>query len=129
MIHLFLKRIALKETYTIGKLYINDVYFCDTIEDKVREPGVKVYGKTAIPYGKYKIIINYSPKFKKMLPRLLDVPGFSGVLIHSGNTADDSSGCILVGNNNEVGRVNNSRATMEKLMNVLTGNEIELVIQ
>ena len=128
MIKLFLKRIAFKETYTIGKLYIDGVYFCDTLEDKVRPKGEKVYSKTAIPAGTYDVIVNYSPRFKKMLPRLLNVPNFEGVLIHSGNTAEDSSGCILVGKNNQVGRVNESRATMERLMQILTERADNIIL-
>lgn len=85
------------EEQTIGRLYINNKYFCDTLEDKVRNPGVKVPAKTAIPYGKYEVIINESTRFKKELPLLLNVPGFSGVRIHSGNTDEDTEGCILVG--------------------------------
>ncbi len=70
---LLLKRVALKETYTIGKLYIDGNYFCDTLEDKVRPPGVKIWGETAIPYGKYKVVITYSARFKRELPLLLNV--------------------------------------------------------
>ena len=85
---LLLKRIALRDTYTIGKIYIDGEYFCDTLEDKVRDlnkNGVfdgdekKVYGETAIPYGTYKVILSYSPKFKRILPELLDVPCFTGI--------------------------------------------------
>lgn len=119
-----LKRIALKPTYTIGKLYIDDVYFCDTLEDTVRDKNkngkfdageYKIYGQTAIPYGKYEIKWTYSPRFKRYMPLLMDVPSFSGVRIHSGNTAKDSLGCILVGENSKVGMVLNSRATVNKL--------------
>lgn len=135
---LLLKRIALKSTYTIGKLYIDGKYFCDTCEDKVRDTnknGVfdeekKVYGETAIPYGTYKVILSMSSRFKRVLPLLLDVPGFSGIRIHSGNTADDSLGCILVGENKQVGKVFNSRNTEKKLMKVLqaTYEDIEIEI-
>ena len=92
---------------TIGKLFINDEFFCYTLEDKDRglkdsDPlplivAKKVFGKTAIPKGKYKVIVNESPKFKRMLPRILDIKGFDGVLLHRGNSANDSLGCILVG--------------------------------
>lgn len=118
-----LKRIALKEEYTIGRLYINGIYECDTLEDKVRdynkdgdlldEGETKVYGKTAIPYGKYKVTLDVvSPKFSKYkfyvevcegkLPRLLNVPHFEGILIHVADGykgADLLSGCIGVGRN------------------------------
>lgn len=113
---LTLKRIALRETYTIGRLYIDGEYFCDTCEDKVRPNGQKVQGETAIPYGTYRIMITKSGRFKKMLPELLNVPYFTGIRIHSGNTAKDSEGCILVGRNTIKGQVTQSRATMDKLM-------------
>lgn len=114
---LLLKRIALRDTYTIGKLYIDGVYRCDTIEDKVRnlDKEKKVYGETAIPYGTYKVSWTYSPKFKKYMPLLEDVPHFAGIRIHSGNTAKDSLGCIIVGENKQKGMVLNSRATVNKL--------------
>jgi hypothetical protein len=119
---LILFRKYLGETYTIGKLTNGDVYLCDTLEDKVRdlqdynhdgdfndqEEG-KVYGETAIPAGRYKILFVYSPKFKRWLPYLSDVPGFKGILIHAGNSIKDTLGCILVGENKIKGGVINSR--------------------
>ena len=123
-----LKRIALRDTYTIGKLYIDDKYICDTVEDKVRDinkNGVfdngekKVYGETAIPYGTYEVKWTYSNRFKKYMPELLNVPNFSGIRIHSGNTAADSLGCIIVGENKVVGKVLNSRATVNKLYPII----------
>ena len=114
---LLLKRIALRDTYTIGKLYIDGVYQCDTVEDKVRnlDKEKKVYGETAIPYGTYKVSWTYSPKFKKYMTLLEDVPHFAGIRIHSGNTAKDSLGCIIVGENKQKGMVLNSRATVNKI--------------
>lgn len=92
---------------TIGKLYVNEVFICDTLEDVCRDKNkdgdlddlgeIKVYGETAIPSGKYPVIINISPKFKKLLPRLLNIKDYDGVLIHSGNIPADTHGCILVG--------------------------------
>lgn len=124
-----LNRIAKKAKYTIGKLYINDKYFCDTLEDTDRgltqsmtEQQIvskKVYGETAIPTGTYRIIISYSNKFKKQMPLLLNVPGFAGIRIHSGNTEKDSLGCILVGKNKAVGKVLESRDTYSKLFSIL----------
>jgi hypothetical protein len=128
-------RIAKKSTYTIGKLYLNGVYFCDTLEDTDREltqgmplqkiKDLKIKGATAIPKGKYKVTMNVvSPKFSKRatyqfcqgkLPRLLNVDGYEGVLIHIGNTAKDTEGCILVGQNKVVGQVINSTVTFKKL--------------
>lgn len=133
------KRIYKGEYYTIGKLYINDQYFCDTIEDKDRqlddkmsEPlikSMKVYGQTAIPTGTYIIDMNTtSPKFKDRtwakpyggkLPRLIGVKGFEGILIHVGNTQQDSLGCILIGYNKIKGKVVNSTACFQKLMPIL----------
>lgn len=114
------ERLWKKDTYTIGKLYVDDKYFCNTLEDTVRDLSKekKIPGKTAIPYGEYKVVFNWSPKFGRNLPRLLNVPAFEGILIHPGNTADDSAGCILVGRNTEVGRLTESRYTSDKL-NVL----------
>lgn len=124
-----LNRIAKKAKYTIGKLYINNQYFCDTLEDTDRgltqsmtEQQIgskKVYGETAIPTGTYRIIISYSNKFKKQMPLLLNVPGFAGIRIHSGNTEKDSLGCILVGKNKAVGKVLESRDTYSKLFSIL----------
>ena len=92
-----LRRFEFGTNYTIGKLYVDDVYFCFTLEDKVREPGVKVDGQTAIPYGTYPVIIDYSTHFNMDLPHVLNVPGFEGIRIHTGNTDADTEGCILVG--------------------------------
>jgi hypothetical protein len=134
-----LKRIALRETYTIGKLYVNGVYICDTCEDKVRDLNKdgdlldagesKIQNQTAIPYGRYEVTIKVkSPKFSQKsiynwcngyLPRLLNVKHFDGILIHAGNTAQDSAGCILVGENKVVGKVINSMIALKKLYPVL----------
>lgn len=119
-------RIAKRDTYTIGKLYIDGEYFCDTCEDRDRQLDssmsieeireIKVYGETAIPTGTYRVAITYSMKFRKMLPELIGVKGFSGIRIHSGNTSKDSLGCILVGKNTRKGQVTSSRATFDRLM-------------
>lgn len=94
--------------YTIGKLYIDGAYFCDTLEDTVRT-GTKITGKTAIPAGKYKVKKTWSTRFKKTLPEVLNVPNFTGVRIHSGNTAKDTEGCLLLGLNKVKGSVINSQ--------------------
>lgn len=114
------ERLWKKATYTVGRLYVDGKLYCNTLEDVVRDLNkeTKVPGKTAIPAGTYKVIYNWSPKFGRNLPRLLNVPHFDGILIHPGNTADDSAGCILVGKNTEVGRLTESRYTSDKL-NVL----------
>ena len=85
--------------YTIGTLFLNGTYFCDTLEDVVRNlpAEAKIPGKTAIPAGTYKVILNRSPKFQRELPRLQNVPFFEGILIHKGNTPEHTEGCILVG--------------------------------
>lgn len=137
-----LKRVYKGNDYTIGKLYIDGEYFCDTIEDCDRGltqdmsleeiNKIKVYGKTAIPTGTYKITLsvksNKYSNFKKYkwakicdgyIPRLLDVPGYEGILIHVGNKAEDSSGCILVGQNKIKGQVINSTITFNKLYDIL----------
>ena len=132
------KRIAKRDTYTIGKMYIEGKYFCDTLEDKDRGisqdtplstiMSVKIPGSTAIPTGTYKIIVNMSPKFKRNLPRLLNVPGFEGILIHRGNTDKDSSGCILVGENKVIGKVINSTQYEVKLVNILQSTKEDITI-
>lgn len=117
---LSLHRIALKPDYTIGKLYIDyeggngPEFFSDTLEPAVRT-GPKIMGKTAIPYGLYKFIMAWSPKHKRDCPLLENVPNFEGVEIHIGNLPQDTEGCILVGNNREVGQVLNSTETFNSL--------------
>ena len=105
-----LERFHFAEDYTIGRLSIDGAYYCDTLEDKVRDltKEKKVMHETAIPEGVYSVIVNVSPRFKRELPRLLEVPHFEGILIHRGNTAKGTSGCILVGENKAVGKVINS---------------------
>lgn len=105
--------------YTIGRMYADGVYLCDTLEDTVRPDGQKIAGQTAIPAGTYPVCITYSPRFKKMLPMLDNVPNFTGVRIHTGNTAEDTEGCILVGYNRVKGRVCDSRAAFRRLFALL----------
>lgn len=115
-----------KDTYTIGRLYVEGDLFSNTLEDPVRDysdPNYKVYGKTAIPYGRYRITMVHSPKFSKRyggrkVPLLNNVPDFTGILIHSGNTAEDTDGCILVGQNTQRGRVTSSLVTIYKLLDI-----------
>lgn len=130
MIKLLVKREFFAETYTIGKLYVDGVYFCDTLENPVRPDGVKIPNETAIPYGTYEVIVNFSPKFKRILPRLLNVPMFDGILIHRGNSVKDTSGCILVGENKVKGMVFNSTPYEEKLVELLKDKkDIEITIE
>lgn len=132
------KRIALKDRYTIGHMYIDGKFVCDTLEDKVRDLNkngkfdngeVKIPNETAIPYGTYNVTMNiqspkysnyakypYVKKYNAFMPRLQNVPSFEGVLIHAGNTADHTSGCILVGENKIKGQVINSQKIWTNLM-------------
>lgn len=143
-----LKRIARRENYTIGRLYVDGERFCDTIEDKDRGLSQKLpisvnkarkkQGITAIPVGRYRVTLDIvSPRFSKKtayqfcggrLPRLINVPAFDGVLIHIGNTARDTEGCILVGQNKEVGKVLNSTKTFRALYEVLSKAKDEIYI-
>jgi len=126
--NLELKRISCKPAYTIGKLYIDGKYFCDTLEDAVRPAGVKIKGETAIPVGTYKVEMTMSNRFKRVLPLLLNVPNFDGIRIHRGNTAADTEGCILVGENKQVGKVINSTDTEIELV-LLLKNEKNIIIE
>ena len=134
-----LKRIARKETYTIGRLYVDGKYVCDTIEDRDRglsqslpvsvNVAKKRKGMTAIPAGRYRVTLDVkSPRFSKFksyawcdgyLPRLINVPAFDGILIHAGNTAANTDGCLLVGENKVVGKVLNSMDTLKRLYAIL----------
>jgi hypothetical protein len=136
---LLLERKWCKQDYTIGRLYINGEFFCNTLEDTVRDINkngtfdcgeFKISGHTAIPYGEYEITLDVvSPKFSKYpfykevcngkLPRLLNVPNFDGVLIHCGSTADNSAGCILVGNNTIKGGLTDSKKVFKNLYSIL----------
>lgn len=131
-----LNRIAIRPSYTIGRLFVDGEYFCDTLEDRCRDldKEEKVMNETAIPEGIYEVIVNVSVKFKRKLPLLLNVPHFTGIRIHRGNTDKDTSGCILVGENKQPGRVINStgyelRLTelIEKAM--LVGDKIMIEIK
>jgi hypothetical protein len=150
MKHILVQRTYRGSAYTIGKLFIDGNYICDTLEDVDRGLSsnmsedeikkIKIYGETAIPAGTYKVIMNVvSEKFKNRvwakpykgkLPRLVDVPGYEGVLIHVGNTAKDTLGCILVGENKVKGQVISSTNAFNKLMNILKDEEdIKLTIK
>ena len=123
------KRIARKDGYTIGRMSLNGSYFCDTLEDTDRglkstmsEEEIlskKRKGITAIPTGEYDVILTFSPKFKRVLPLLLNVPGYQYIRVHHGNLPSSTDGCLLVGENKVKGQIINSRATLEKLMSVL----------
>lgn len=133
------QRLWLKAEYTVGRMYINGVFFCNTLEDTVREIAEdgtgKVCGKTAIPAGRYRVRYAWSDKFKRRMPRLENVPHFTGILIHSGTTADNTLGCILVGLNTAVGRLTSSRWYSDtlnsrcELAEVRHGEEIWITIK
>lgn len=123
---------------TIGKLSIDGVFECYTLEDQIREQrhpdgalvdvaSWKIDGKTAIPSGTYAVIVNYSSRFKKLMPQIIGVPGFSGVRIHSGNKAEDTEGCILLGQRHGAAEIFESRAAFEaffpKLQAAFEGKE------
>lgn len=140
MKELILIREKLDSNYTAGKLYLSDggklLYLCDTLEDTVRDTnknGVfdgnekKVYGKTAIPYGTYPIRIMYSPKFQRNMPYIVDINSFTGVMIHYGNTVDDTLGCILVGELNGNNTLKNSRVTFERVYNLIRLNNLNRI--
>ena len=128
------------ETYTVGRVFVDGERFSESMEDKDRGltqdmseeeiKRVKVYGETAIPTGVYAVKLTYSPKYKRMMPEVLNVPGFSGIRIHSGNTAKDSLGCILLGRNTKVGMVTESRKTCKEFERLLeaAGGECKLTI-
>ncbi len=126
MLHLLLTRNYRKPTYTIGKIYANGTLICNSMEDVDRrlfqgQPladilKIKIKGETAIPTGTYRLVVSESPKFKRPLIEVCDVPGFSGIRIHALNTAEQSEGCIGPGLNTAVGRITDSR----KYENILT---------
>lgn len=118
-----LDRKYLKPGWTIGHLYVDGYFFADTLEDRVRNLATdkKVPGETAIPAGTYRLILSESKRFKRILPEILGVPGFTGVRIHAGNTAADSAGCVLIGKNTAPGMLTESRAYMARLMGQLYG--------
>lgn len=111
--NLKLKRTEFTDKSTIGELSIDNQFFCYTLEDVVREEKIK--NETAIPAGEYEVTVTYSPRFKRYLPLLIDVPNFSGVRIHPGNTDRDTEGCILVGTTKGEDFIGNSRAAFNKL--------------
>ena len=114
-----------KKDYCIGDLYINGKWFCSTLEDVDRGlddsmteeeiKQIKIKGETAIPTGIYTVLLTYSPKYKKVMPLINNVKGYSGIRIHSGNSSKDTEGCLLVGKNTVVGRLTDSRNTYNAL--------------
>lgn len=141
---IIVRRIARKEAYTIGRMFINGHYFCDTLEDKDRGLSdsmgeeevrkIKIYGKTAIPCGRYSVGITYWQKIRGYVPYLSKVKGFTGIFIHAGATADNTLGCILVGKNTIVGRLTDSASYSRKLTTMIrealkNGERVSIAIE
>ena len=130
----------IRETFTdkstIGRLLIDGLFYGWTLEDKDRyleeDPRRKVKGETAIPVGRYQVIINWSPRFKRELPLLLNVPGFEGIRIHSGNKPEDTEGCILPGKTKGQDFVGRSREAFneifEAIQSALNKNEAVFIV-
>ena len=118
-----MKIVVVRDTFTenstIGKMLIDGAFFCYTLEDTIRD--TKIAGETAIPYGTYKVIVNMSNRFKRLMPLLLNVPNFEGVRIHNGNTKEHTHGCILVGATKSKDFIGDSKVTFNKLMSKLNG--------
>ena len=131
------KRFLFGETYTVGKLYCNDNFLCYTLEPRCIDWNieVKVPGKTAIPAGTYKVRMRWSPKFKRQMPYIENVPHFEGVCLHQGNVASkDSAGCLLVGLETQNGMVLKSREAFRKILEKMdyarkTRQEVTIVIR
>jgi len=132
-----LKRDVFADTFTLGTLLANGKHLGFTCEDtdrKLEDGNEKIYGKTAIPRGKYKVIISYSQRFKKPMPEVLDVPGFSGVRIHGGNTDADTLGCPLLGSARTGNGVANCKPINERLITLIeqceeVGEEVWLTVE
>lgn len=137
---LTLRRIYLGPEYTIGKLYIDGVYYCDTLEDKNRDLNKngkfdngekKVKDETCIPFGIYEVQITWSPKFKRWMPQIMNVPEFEGIRIHSGSNKNHTSGCILLGKNTVKGGLTDSKITCEDFyirLNIAINNKERIMI-
>lgn len=127
MVRLKLIRTIKTAKSTIGELYVNDVFFCFTLEDVERKE--KIYGETAISTGIYRVVLSMSPRFKRILPLLLDVPNYSGIRIHNGVHAGHTEGCILVGFAKGIDEIYHSRAAVDRLVEILSEHdEIEIEI-
>ena len=114
---LVLERVQIGPDFTMGSLSVDGAFECWVLEDQVRTDGVKVPGKTAIPFGTYPVIITYSTRFQRFMPLLCNVPNFEGIRIHMGNAVEDTRGCLLVGSDRHGnGTVGRSRQAFNDLM-------------
>lgn len=130
---LIVKRKNFTEEYTIGELHVNGSFFCYTLEDKDRNlfqqqpiqdiAKAKIFGKTAIPFGKYDLALTFSNRFQKYMPQVLNVPCFDGIRIHTGNKAVDTEGCLLVGMNCSKDLISDSRTAFNALMKMFKSVE------
>lgn len=116
---LVLQREILTDKSTIGRLFVNDEFACFCLEDTLRPDGEKVAGKTCIPAGHYRVVIDMSARFGRLMPHILDVPGFTGIRIHSGNTPENTDGCPLVGLTKGTDFIGESRLAFEKFFPML----------
>lgn len=126
------------QDYTIGKLYVNGKYLCDTLEDPVRDINkngkfdgneVKIPGNTAIPYGTYDMTLSMSPKFKRILPLVENVNSFIGIRIHAGNSTKDTEGCILPGLNKIKGQVTHSKFYEQEIINLMKNFQGKITLE
>lgn len=134
-----LKRTIKDARFTMGDLYVDGVFECYTLEDAVRDIAAdgagKIFGETAIPAGRYKVIYTLSPRFKRNMMRLLDVPHFTGILIHGGNSIDNTEGCILVGDKVSPGAILPGSSTPavkrleEKVVKALQAGDVWITIE
>jgi hypothetical protein len=107
------------ERTTIGDVWIDGIFECYSLEDTTRAPGVKVKKETAIPYGRYRLVIDFSERFQKDMPHILDVPMFTGIRVHAGNTEVDTEGCLILGLVSEADKVLYSRHAVAHFTRVL----------
>lgn len=130
-----LKRTTFTKESTIGEITLEGKHVAYCLEDVVRKPGeAKVYGKTAIPAGRYQLVMTMSNRFKKVMPLLVDVPGFQGIRVHSGNTSADTEGCLILGTTPGKDFVGESRkactkfyAQLKKLLDA--GNQVWITVK
>ncbi len=131
-----LHRDKMTEKTTIGKLFVNGVEYCNTLEDTDRhleDGGKKIYANTCIPRGVYQVVIDFSTKYSRMMPHILNVPQFEGIRIHAGNYAEDTEGCILVGRTRGEDFIGDSRIVFADFMKELeeatmAGEKVEITI-